>query len=184
MWFVFQRSIYSNFQQQLPVFILSLSLASLSPDFSKITSLSSLRNETYTLGLSQSLHHVSLATVIGSGMSMRLKSVTELLGKPICSCFLKGWKNWSTTVGNLITEVTQKAELKEEKQPSIGELFSLNPAMSMLEAWNLHLGFPITRDNKFPFKPVWIRFSATCNRKNPTYFQCHSLSRRRTVSVH
>ena len=65
-------------------------------------------------------------------------------------------------------EIWQKIELKSVEQPSTSDFFSLNSAM--LEAWALYLGFSATQDNRFPVKPVWVRFSATHNEKSPTHF--------------
>lgn len=176
MWFVFQNSIHPIFQQQLPIFILSFTLSSFSSHFSPCPW------QDYTSVIPQRWNmfprpQVLIAShFLSSGDWLRDERETqvsnsEFLGKPTCSCLLvlnlKGWNDWNTAVGNLILKPRRKQEIMDEEQLSSSELFSLNPAV--LEAWNLRLGFSVTRKNTFPFNPVWVRFSATCNWKNPTY---------------
>lgn len=131
VWFVLQNPIHFIFQEQYPIFILSFTLSSLSyhfsPCWSKITPLSSLRAETYSLGLRQLWHHISLAIVIGSGISMKLKSVAlSSWGSQLALAFcleperMEGQEHYC---GEPDTETIQKTKLKSGDQPSTSELF-------------------------------------------------------------
>lgn len=119
-----------------------------------------IRGETHTWGLSQSVCRIPYATVVGG----------HLLSLFWCWSW-KGGKAGAVLWG---TWYWSHAELKNRQQPSTGTGLAWIQRGSKLGPVP---GLLVTRDNKFPFQPVLVRFPATCNQKNPTYSYSLSLWR-------